>query len=170
LGPNGDELEIGQDLGTDAPTGRFPALRTRNLDGAEVVLPDDLPGPLDLLVLAFRRRQQGDVDAWRSAIDAEWRHGLDFWEVPVIGRGWGPVRGWIDGGMAAAIPSPDVRAHTLTTYTDVGAVREALGIAGSGQVVAVLVADGVVRWQSAGPPNRERMLGLRAALERLMPR
>jgi len=135
-----------------------------------VALPDDLPGPMDLLVLAFRRRQHDDVAVWRAAIEAEWRHGLDFWEVPVIGRGWRPVRGWIDGGMAAAIPSPDVRAHTLTAYTDVGAVRDALGIAGSGQVVAVLAVDGVVRWQSAGPPNRERIAGLRAACERLMPR
>ena len=157
-------------MGTDAQTGRFPALRTRNLDGARVALPDDLPGPLDLLVLAFRRRQQEDVDAWRAAIEAEWRHGLDFWEVPVIGRGWVPVRAWIDGRMAASIRRPDVRAHTLTAYTDVGAVRHALGIAGSGQVVAVLVVDGAVRWQSAGPPDREQIAGLRASLEPLLPR
>jgi hypothetical protein len=143
----------------------FPPLQTRNLDGQAVMLPDDLPGPWDVLVLAFRRRQQDDVEAWRAAIEAAGIAGLGFWEVPVIGRGWGPLRGWIDGGMAGAIPQPRIRAHTLTAYTDVAGVRRALGIADSGQVVAVLVADGTVRWQAAGRPDPRHITSLRSAFD-----
>ena len=47
-------------------------------------------------------------------------------------------------------------------------MRDALGIVGSGQVVAVLVADGIVRWQAAGPPDRELIADLRSALDGLM--
>ena len=80
-------------MGTETRRRRFPALATRDLDGAEVALPDDLPGPYDLVILAFRRGQRPDVDAWRAAIEAEWREGLGFGEVPVIGRAWSPLRG-----------------------------------------------------------------------------
>lgn len=149
--------------------GRFPALATRNLDGAAVTVPDDLPGPADLVVLAFRRHQQPDVDGWRAAVATDWREGLGFWEVPVIGRGWGPLRGWIDGGMAGAIADPEIRAHTLTAYTDVGAVQRALGIDGSGAVVALLVVDGDVRWQATGAVDPARLAALRSALDRQAP-
>ena len=87
----------------------------------------------------------------------------------MIGRTWSPLRGWIDGGMAGAIPRPDQRTHTLTVYTHVSAVHDALGTAGSGQAVAVLVAGGIVRWQAAGPPDGERIAELRSALDGLIP-
>jgi hypothetical protein len=156
-------------MAAQPPPGRFPALATHNLDGAAVTVPDDLPGPADLVVLAFRRRQQADVDGWRAAVATDWREGLGFWEVPVIGRGWGPLRGWIDGGMAGAIGNPEIRAHTLTVYTDVGVVQRALGIAGSGAVVAILVVDGEVRWQTTGAVDPARLAGLRSALDRVAP-
>jgi hypothetical protein len=53
-------------------------------------------------------------------------------------------------------------------YTDIGAVGDALGIVGSGQVAAMLIADGIVHWQAAGPPDRERIEDLRSALDGLM--
>jgi hypothetical protein len=128
----------------------FPRLEARDLEGRSVVLPDDLPGPCDLLVLAFRRRQQADVDRWGDLVRSGGVAGLGFWEVPVIGRAWRPARGWIDGGMARAIPDRAVRTRTLTAYTDVGAVLAALGVRGTGRVVAVLVSGGSVRWLAAG--------------------
>jgi hypothetical protein len=128
----------------------FPPLEARDLEGRRVVLPDDLPGPCDLLVLAFRRGQQSDVDGWGDLVRTAGIDDLGFWEVPVIGRAWSPARGWIDGGMARAIPDREVRTHTLTSYTDVGAVLAALGVRGTGRVIAVLVAAGCVRWMAVG--------------------
>ncbi len=86
----------------------------------------------------------------------------------MIERARSPLRGWIDGGMAGAMPRPDLCTHTLAAYTGVGAVGNALGIVGSGQVAAVLIADGIVRWQAAGPPDRELIEDLRSALDGLM--
>jgi hypothetical protein len=148
----------------------FPHLEVRDLEGRRRVLPDDLPGPWDLLVLAFRRGQQADVDRWGDLVRTAGIDHLDFWEVPVIGRAWGPARGWIDGGMARAIPDREVRIHTLTTYTDVRGVLSALGVHGTGQVVAVLVVDGTARWRSVGTASQaaiaelvDRVAEIRAA-------
>jgi hypothetical protein len=65
---------------------RFPRLRTRNLDRDVVMLPDDLPGPHDPLVVAFRRRQRVQAEPWQTAVAAAGWSDLGFWEVPVIGR------------------------------------------------------------------------------------
>jgi hypothetical protein len=148
----------------DLPALRFPALETRDLEGRVVLLPESLPGPADVLVLAFRRGQQRDVDGWRDAVLGLGARSVGFWEIPVIGRAWSPVRGWIDGGMARAIPDISVRTHTLTAYADTGVVRDALGIDGPGQVAPILVVDGVVRWQARGPATPDAIAELAEAV------
>ena len=148
-----------------APT-PFPQFEARDLEGRAMALPDDLPGPCDLLVLAFRRGQQGDVDGWRDAVAGLGVPDVGFWEVPVIGRAWSPVRGWIDGGMARAIPDVAVRTHTLTAYADTGVIRAALGIDGPGQAAPMLVVNGVVRWQARGPVTPDAVADLAAAVRR----
>jgi hypothetical protein len=63
----------------------FAGIVTQSLTGRVVRLPDDLPGSADVLVLAFRRGQQDDVDRWRSAVEGA--PGLPvpgFWEVPIV--------------------------------------------------------------------------------------
>ena len=142
----------------------FPRFEVRDLEGRAMTLPDDLPGPCDLLVLAFRRGQQRDVDGWRDAVAGLGALDVGFWEVPVIGRAWTPVRGWIDGGMARAIPDIAVRTHTLTAYGETGVVRDALGIDGPGSVAPMLVVGGVVRWQARGPVTSEAVAGLAEAI------
>ncbi len=125
--------------------------------------PDDLRGSCGLLVLAVRRRQQGGVDGWPAAAEGESRQGLGFRVMPVFARAWGPLRGWIDLGMVGAIAGPDIRAHTLTAYTDVGIGCRALGTDRMGRVVPMLVAGGVVLWQDAGLADAGRIARLRAA-------
>lgn len=148
-------------------TAPFPTLPVRDLEGRIVDLPSALPGPYDVLVLAFRRGQQPDVDGWRAAVTAMERKDVGFWEIPVISGAWQPLRGWIDGGMARAIPDIAIRTHTLTAYTDTRAVRRALGIGGPGQVAAVLVAGGMVCWTAFGPVTPRAVAGLQEALVRL---
>ena len=63
---------------------RLPRLEARDLDGSDRLLPDDLPADPCVVILAFRMRQQGDVDAWVAALG----EGTPVVEVPVLGRKW----------------------------------------------------------------------------------
>ncbi len=139
----------------------FPRLEAHDLLGAARVLPDDLPSEPTLVLLAFRRRQQADVDAWIAAVP-----GATAFEVPVIGRRWGPLRGWIDGGMARGIGDPEVCARTWTVYTDVAAAMRPLGI-GDGSRIAVVVtaSDGAVRAFARGRPQPGSLAAVRRALQ-----
>lgn len=145
----------------------LPEIRVRSLEGERLVIPRDLEGSRNLLAVAFQREQQADVDTWVPEFGRleEADPKLVAYEVPVISRRWAPFRPMIDGGMTAAIPNPKTRAHTLTTYTDVGRVTRALGVADSERIVVVLVdREGEIEWFHLGERTDQAAVSLRSAL------
>lgn len=136
-----------------APTA-FPTLAVRSLTGVDLVLPGEFPTARAVVAVAFRRRQQADVDTWMPALLAleDGHDDLRAYELPCIGRRWSAGRRVIDGGMVAGIPDPDARARTLTSYTDVGAVQRALGLRDAEEIAVVLTdRRGRIAWMGTGP-------------------
>lgn len=136
-----------------APTA-FPTLEARSLTGVDLVLPAQFPAARAVVAVAFRRRQQADVDTWLPALlELEELHDdLRAYELPCIGRRWSAGRRVIDGGMVAGIPDADARARTLTSYTDVGAVRRTLGLRDAEEIAVVLTdRRGRIAWMGTGP-------------------
>jgi hypothetical protein len=116
---------------------RFPDLEATSLDGRRWHLPRDLER-LSIVILAFERHQQREVDDWIVGLEAlGCPHPI--LEVPTIGRRYRWARSFIDGGMRAGIPDAEVRSRTLTTYTDVSRVLTALGLRSTEHVVVTLV-------------------------------
>lgn len=146
---------------------RFPETEVRSLEGERLVIPRDLEGRRNLLAVAFHRQQQRDVDSWAADFSRlESLHDdLVTYEVPVISRRWGPLRGFIDGGMTAAIPDANTRAHTLTAYTTVSRVLEGLGLGDTAEI-AVVVSDreGRISWIDSGPRTDSAAESLEASL------
>jgi hypothetical protein len=145
----------------------LPALDARALDGTEYRLPSDLGGERNLIAVAFQRNHQDAVDTWLGEFAAlEDEHSdLMTYEMPTISRRWGPARGFIDGGMTAAIPDPKTRARTITAYTDVKRVRDSLGLADTNQIAVIVCdRDGVISWLALGERSDEAAADLRAAL------
>jgi hypothetical protein len=147
----------------------------RSLDGTECRLPAGLPAERTLVVLAFRQRQQADVDRWidlavslgvpGDPLGAPEPRATAVVEVPVLGRRYLPVRRFIDGGMATAIREPAVLARTITVYTDPAAYRRRCGITTADQVTAMLVdREGNVSFQALGPPTARHPDELTTAL------
>ena len=145
----------------------LPAVEARALDGTEYRLPSELGGERNLIAVAFERNHQDDVDSWLGDFAAlEDEHtGLIAYEMPTISRRFGPVRGVLDGKMADAIPDPKTRARTITAYTNVGRIRDSLGLPDTKEI-AVIVCDrnGVVSWLARGKRSDDAAAGLRAAL------
>ncbi|MCX6386934.1 MAG: hypothetical protein NTV40_09975 [Solirubrobacterales bacterium] len=151
------------------PKPMLVAVEAHSLDGRRLRLPSELEGERNLLAVAFQRRHQSDVDSWLEQF-AELERGnrdLFTYEVPTISRRWAPVRGFIDGGMAAAIADPKARARTLTVYTDVDRVRKGLCLPDTSQIAVVLCdRDGVVEWLVRGPSTAVAARQLGVAINR----
>lgn len=130
-----------------APVGqRLPTVTGRSLAGAEVRLPDDLRASATVLLVAYRRGAQADVDRWASLLDREAPE-VGWYEVPTISSPlWRPLAGWIDAGMRGGVPR-DRWTRVVTLYRDAPAVERFLGDPGGlATQVVVLDREGVVRW------------------------
>jgi hypothetical protein len=124
-------------------TDRFPRLQGRDLTGRARWLPDAFGEELNLVFVAFRRDQQPVIDSWATWLRSpEIANRLAFWEVPILGRRWAPIRPVIDGGMAAAVRDEQARRRTVTIYGNVETIAEALGISDRSTVSIFLVDHG----------------------------
>lgn len=145
---------------------KLPAVTGTNLAGERVSLPDDLMGKPAVLLVAYRRGTQADVDQWISLIE-EAMPGLAFLEVPAISNPvWRPLQGWIDGGMRRGVPQ--ARWHQVVTlYDDAPILKNFLGDYGSYHThVALLDGSGLVRWFYAGGFNHAAAEELSRAVSR----
>lgn len=133
---------------------RFPTVRGTSLTDAELALPRDLEGELNLLAIAFHRGHQKEVDTWIPLFREleSTAPGLAGYEIPTISGSWRPLRWFIDGGMKSAIPDPLTRRRTVTVYGDVSRVTGALGLPDRERIAVVLIdREGEVFWMARGP-------------------
>ena len=151
-------------------TRTFPNVQGSNLSGRDYNLPADFEGHTNLLLIAFKREQQADVDTWMP-FAASLRRGnesLRYYELPVLGRGYRILRGFIDGGMRSGIPDLEARARTITLYIDKDQFRQALGIQSEDAIQVVLVSPkGEVLWHAEGRFTQARATELQARLASL---
>lgn len=122
----------------------FPRITGENLLRQPVRFPEDIRGRPTLVLVAFFREQQIDVNTWldeQAALEAR-LPGLRLIETPTISSGrWGLAADFIDGAMRSGIPDPAARERTITFYTDVDAFCRALDLPTTGTIYAVLLDE-----------------------------
>ena len=112
---------VGSTLGT------FPKLTAANLQKKTLSLPEDFAGERNLLLIAFQRKQQKNVDTWlREMKRFESTPDFHYYELPTLGK-LNPIARWfINRGMRSGIPDPEARARTITLYLDKAEFKKAL--------------------------------------------
>lgn len=122
----------------------FPTITAENLNREKITLPDDLNGNPALVLVAYKQRQQLNVNTWldRMGEIEEAIPGVTIIETPTISSGkWGWMAGFIDGGMRSGIPDLAARGRTITLYTDVSLFNQALTIDSVDTIYAVLLDE-----------------------------
>jgi hypothetical protein len=148
----------------------FPRVEGTNLEGRKFTLPADFEAKYNVVVIAFRREQQADVDGWLPFLKQlnVTKRDIRVYELPTLRRSYRPVRRFIDGGMARGIPERATREATITLYIDKTPFKRALAIATEDQIITLLVArDGRVLWHADGRFDASAASGLESLLESL---
>jgi hypothetical protein len=149
----------------------FPEVRGSNLEKHKFNLPRDFEGELNLVLIAFQREQQADVDTWLSlGAELEERYeGFRYYELPTIYKANRAVQWFIDNGMRRGIEDPGARARTITLYLDKPEFRKALGIPHEGTIYALLVnPDGEVIWMADGINSKAKRLDLEKNISKIL--
>lgn len=142
----------------------FPTVKGESLNNRAFTIPADLDAPFNVLLVAFYRGQQSQVDTWlptarQIIVD---HANVEYYEMPTISGAWGVARGWIDGGMRSGIPDFGARERTVTIYTDTSKFRELAGIENPEQIwVGLVDRAGRVYWSARGPATEEALGDLR---------
>jgi len=147
---------------------RFPRLIASNLERRSFTLPDDFEGSRNLLLVAFQREQQQQVDTWLremrrfEELDPEFR----YYELPTIQSPNRLVRWFIDTGMRRGIPDQKARSRTITLYIDKQPFLKALGITEENRIHCFLVnRSGQVLWRAEGVFDEAKAVSLRECLQ-----
>ena len=146
----------------------FPQLTATNLAKEKMKLPQDFAGTRNLLLIAFEREQQKDVDTWLPAVkEIEAAHpNFRYYELPAIGRSNPLFRWYLDSSMRSGIPDSVARSRTITLYIDKQSFRHTLDIPSESAISALLVDKaGKVVWRATGEFTEEKKANLLAELQ-----
>lgn len=147
-----------------AADGVFPTLTSEDLNGATHTLPSGLPGDPTIVFIAYKQRQQDDVNTWVYGLGLDPYTGPEFVELPVVGRGAVLMRRVIDNGMRSGITDTMMRERTITIYENPSVVNDPLGFSGRNDIrVLVVRQNGEVLFSTSGPATEVGMAELRAA-------
>jgi hypothetical protein len=130
----------------------FPPVTAANLDKRPMKLPQDFAGKRNLVLIAFQRQQQKDVDTWLreikqfEAVDSA----LRYYELPTMAGVNALTRWLIDNGMRSGIHGRE-REHIITLYLDKTPFRAALGLPDESRIYVLLLdSQGNVVWRTEG--------------------
>jgi hypothetical protein len=99
----------------------FPQMEGINLEGKIIKIPDQFAGKTNLVIVAYLREQQLDVDTWIAKLDKLNKifPDLQFYELPVIDKSSAIFRFYVNNGMRRGIKDSKQRKLVITVYTDV---------------------------------------------------
>ena len=118
---------------------RFPNTVSKDLTGTATKLPTELPGERSVVLVAFQREQQHDIDGWVAGLHLE--DGKTPWvELPVIDNPGAIGRWFIDNGMRRGISNHETWKHVITLYINKKNFMRQVGLT-TETVVHALVVD-----------------------------
>ncbi|MDZ7265586.1 MAG: mitochondrial ATPase complex subunit ATP10, partial [candidate division KSB1 bacterium] len=147
----------------------FPELKAESLSGIEIKYPDDVKGKITLILMAFKRETQRQIDSWLEPFSKtfEGDSSVQFFEIPMLAGGWRLMSPIIDGGMRSGIPKQK-HGNVTTYYGDVNKYCELLSIADkSDGYVFLLDQNGVIQWRSSGFATEDNLRALFDKIESL---
>ena len=142
--------------------GYFPHLTGIDLMGEKREIPTSFQEKYNIIAVAFKRKQQEDVNSWINIIDTiiTENDNIGFYEIPLIYEVNKPYRFWINNGMRSGIPDLKARLRTITVYTNRDKFLSLMNMKTDRIYTLLINRKGKILWQSEGvlDHNKEQSL------------
>ncbi len=149
----------------------FPTIEGQNIDGRPFKLPDDFDGLYNIVLIAYSRQHQSDIDEWMPHA----RHlatafpDIQVYELPVVREMAWFMREQIDYWMSSGISDPLARATTITLYTDVQTCNQDLNCPDTDEIgIALVDRFGNVVWRERGECTQAKLEDLENSIVNLL--
>ncbi len=152
------------------PSAVFPKVTANNLSGKSFAMPGAFEGDFNVVLIAFERDQQKDLDTWLAVLPKtlETFPKVKYYELPTIAKLNGMTRWFIDTGMRSGIKDKGQRDRTITLFLDKKPFKDALRIESEKTVYAMLLDKaGAVLWRADGLSSPEKIADLKTVLEKV---
>jgi len=141
----------------------FPKVSGINLEGEKQNLPEAFKNKFNLVIVAFKREQQEEVDTWIKAAAPmlEENSNLNFYEIPLIYQLSAFNRMWVNNGMRFGIADKIARKRTITVYTNREEFFKITKMQ-ENKIYALLIDDsGKILWQEQGVASEDKIAALK---------
>ncbi len=96
----------------------FPQVSGINLQGKTLQMPAAFNSKLNVVIVAFKREQQKDVDSWLAYLPQLTNENISVYELPIIYELNMLKRAWVNNAMRFGVKGETSRSHTITVYTN----------------------------------------------------
>lgn len=141
----------------------FPKITGIDLDGKKQELPAVFKNRFNLVIVAFKREQQPEVDTWIKAIEPILKENsnLSFYEIPLIYELSAFSRMWVNNGMRLGISDEVARKRTITVYTNREEFFRITGMK-EDKICALLIDNsGKILWKEEGVANNDNVAAVK---------
>jgi hypothetical protein len=119
---------------------KMSTVEAETLSEKALVLPRDLPSEKTVILIAFARKQQINIDTWINGMNL--KEAKFAWiETPVIDPFYGLFSGFIQRGMRKGIPDSADRERTVTIFTSRVEFLKSMGLPESTDSIYAVVVD-----------------------------
>lgn len=156
-------ISSGNTMIEENETMMFPQVSGKDLTGQKFTAPDDFVHQYSLVIVAFLREQQADVDTWIPPLETleNKRQDFHFYEFPTIKNMNFLAEWFIYQGMRSGIPQESARKRTVTLHIDKGPFKEQLDISQENNIYLFLVNQkGHILWRNSGTWTEEKYKSL----------
>ncbi|HXE49073.1 MAG TPA: hypothetical protein VN663_11930 [Ramlibacter sp.] len=146
--------------------GQLPRLSVKRLDQQRVVLPQELPAPRTLALVAFRSSQREEIRSWVEGLRLDQDDSIAWFKMPVLkDPGSESARSDIESVLLARHPADIDRSRLVPVFTDRDAFIRAAGLPGNEHAwVLVLDREGKVLARAEGRFDQDKAQALRETL------
>ncbi len=95
----------------------FPEITGELLSYKKITIPEHCKGKVSILIVAFKRGTQPQIDSWTTPLMQEFSNNSDFrfLEIPMISNFYSWISGYIDNGMRGGIVE-SMHKNVMTYY------------------------------------------------------
>jgi hypothetical protein len=137
----------------------FPEVSGENLLKQKVVIPTQLRGKFNVMIVAFQQWHQSLVNSWVPFLESMFQKypDIEFYELPTIQNMNFVYRMIINNGMRAGIPSKETRRRTITLYIDKTPFKRKLQIPNEKDIhIFFIDRNGETYWKAQGQYDEEK--------------